>query len=74
MRNAESKIEWLFINLRWFMLLAVASVLGMEVALSDGTFPTEALILLVVGGVGNLIALIVLLRSAMTGSICPNPS
>ncbi len=69
MRNAESKIEWLFINLRWFMLLAVASVLGMEVALSDGTFPTEALILLVVGGVGNLIALIVLLRSAMTGSL-----
>ncbi len=27
MRTSEQRIEWLFINMRWFLLLAVASVI-----------------------------------------------
>ncbi len=69
MRDSEQKLEWLFINLRWFLLLAVASVIALDVSLRDVGFPKAALILLVVGGVANLTALIVLLQNASTRPI-----
>lgn len=64
MRDSEQKIEWLFINLRWFLLVAVASVIGLDVALRDSSFPTSALTLILVGSVANLIALIMHLQNA----------
>ncbi|MGC9347804.1 MAG: GAF domain-containing sensor histidine kinase [Anaerolineae bacterium] len=60
--RSEFKIEWLFINLRWFLLLAVAAVIGLDVALTEATFPRTALLLLIVGGIANLTALIVLMQ------------
>lgn len=69
MRNGEQKIEWLFISLRWFLLLAVASVIGLNVVLTDETFPRIALILLIVGGVANMTALIALLQNTMTSGM-----
>lgn len=71
MRNGEQKVEWLFINLRWFLLVAVATVIGLDVTLKGGVFPRTALVLLVVGGVANLTALLVLLRNA-TGNAMQN--
>lgn len=64
MRDSEQKIEWLFINLRWFLLLAVASVIGLDVALRDTTFPRIALVFIIVGSVANLVALILHLQDA----------
>ncbi|MGC9522172.1 MAG: GAF domain-containing sensor histidine kinase [Anaerolineae bacterium] len=66
MRNSEQKIEWLFISLRWFLLLAVASVIGMNVALTEETFPRIALVLLIVGAVANMTAMIALLQNTLT--------
>jgi signal transduction histidine kinase len=60
--RSDFKIEWLFINLRWFLLLAVAAVIGLDVALTEATFPRTALLLLIVGGVANLTGLIVLMQ------------
>lgn len=58
------KIEWLFINLRWFLLVAVASVIGVDVILTGSTFPRPALVLLIVGSVANLTAMVALLQNA----------
>jgi signal transduction histidine kinase len=69
MKSDEQKTEWLFINLRWFLLLAVATVIGVDVVLSETPFPPVALVLLVVGGVGNLTALIVLLQNNTSRAI-----
>lgn len=69
MKDDEQKTEWLFINLRWFLLLAVASVIGVDVVLRDAAFPAASLILLVVGGVANLIALVVLLQNNSSRAI-----
>jgi signal transduction histidine kinase len=62
MNKSDFKIEWLFINLRWFLLFAVAAVIGLDVALTEATFPRAGLLLLIVGGVANLTALIVLMQ------------
>mgnify|MGYP000937475853 FL=1 len=62
--ESEFKIEWLFINLRWFFLLAVAGVIGIDVALKSLQFPSAVLALLVVGSVANVIALATLLQNA----------
>lgn len=64
MSRSESKIEWLFVNLRWFLLFAVASVITLDVTLTDDVFPRTMLLLLIVGGVANLTALITLIQSA----------
>ncbi len=39
MRTSEQRIEWLFINMRWFLLLAVASVISMDVSFRGSSFP-----------------------------------
>jgi len=67
--ESEFKIEWLFINLRWFFLLAVAGVIGIDVALKSLQFPSAVLALLVVGSVANVIALATLLQNALSKSI-----
>lgn len=69
MKDSEQQIEWLFINLRWFLLVAVASVIGLDVALRDTTFPTSALTLIIVGSVANLVALILHLQNTTNRSI-----
>ncbi len=64
MRESELKIEWLFINLRWFFLTAVAGVIGIEAVVNGQGPPREVILLLIVGAVGNLIAMIATLQSA----------
>ncbi len=69
MNNAEQRIEWLFINLRWFLLLAVASIIGMDVSFSGDTFPRTSFILLIVGAIANLTALMAVLQDNMNKGI-----
>ena len=69
MNNAEQRIEWLFINLRWFLLLAVASIIGMDVSFRGATFPRTAFILLIVGAIANLTALMAVLQDNMSKGI-----
>lgn len=68
MSSSEVKIEWLFINLRWFFLLAVVSVIGLDVVLRGSTFPSSVVLLLIFGSLANLIAVVALLQSA-TGTL-----
>ncbi len=69
MRTSEQRIEWLFINMRWFLLLAVASVIGIDVSFRNATFPRAALVLLVVGSVANLTAMMIALQGNTNRSI-----
>ncbi len=69
MNNSEFRIEWLLINLRWFLLLSAASVIGLDVISRDVAFPKHALVLLIVGSVANLTALIALLQDALNNKI-----
>ncbi len=69
MRTSEQRIEWLFINMRWFLLLAVASVISMDVSFRGASFPRPALVLIVVGGVANLTAMMVALQGSTNRSI-----
>ncbi len=69
MNNAEQRIEWLFINLRWFLLLAVASIMGMDVSFRGATFPRTSFILLIVGAIANLTALMAVLQDNMSKGI-----
>ncbi|MBN1486898.1 MAG: GAF domain-containing sensor histidine kinase [Anaerolineae bacterium] len=64
MRESELKIEWLFINLRWFFLTAVAGVVGIDAAVHSQPFPRTVLVLLSVGAVGNLIEMVAKLQTA----------
>jgi len=69
MRTSEQRIEWLFINMRWFLLLAVASVISMDVSFRGASFPRPALVLIVVGGVANLTAMMVALQGSTNQAI-----
>ena len=64
MNPSETKIEWLFINLRWFYLLAVMGVIGLDVILRGSAFPESVIALLIFGSIANLIALIALLQTS----------
>jgi len=63
MRTSEQKIEWLFVNLRWFLLLVVAGIVGIHAGLTDAPFPRQAFLLLTIGATANLAALIGFLRN-----------
>ncbi len=60
MHESEFKIEWLYSNLRWFYLMAVAATVGIEAAFSSSPFPQGILILLVIGGIANLMVMLLL--------------
>jgi signal transduction histidine kinase len=62
MHESELKIEWLFINLRWFFLTAVMAVIGINVAMNSAPFPRTVIILLIAGAAANILALISLLQ------------
>jgi len=64
MANDKHNVEWLFINIRWLLLMAVAATIGLNVALKQSTFPVAALALLVVGSVANLTAMIIYLQDS----------
>ncbi|MCJ7548607.1 MAG: hypothetical protein MUQ30_02875, partial [Anaerolineae bacterium] len=64
MKDSEQNIEWLFINIRWLLLLAVASVIGLNVAVTEGSYPVAALALLVVSSVANVTAMIIYLQNS----------
>ncbi len=63
MNTSESNIEWLFINLRWFFLLAVVSVIGLDVIVRGSAFPDSVVALLIFGSIANIIALMALLQN-----------
>jgi signal transduction histidine kinase len=69
MNNAKFRIEWLLINMRWFLLVSAASVIGLDVISRETTFPKHALVLLIVGSVANLTALMALLQDALDNKI-----
>ncbi len=69
MNSDEQKTEWLFINLRWFLLLAVAMVISIDVVMRDTPFPRVALVLLIVGSVTNVVALMVVLQNNSSRSL-----
>ena len=64
MKNPEQNIEWLFINIRWLLLLAVASVIGLNVAVTEDSYPVAALALVVVSSVANVTAMIIFLQNS----------
>lgn len=63
MSDSEAKLEWFFVNLRWFFLLTVAGIVGLTAIHSDTPFPAGVLALLVVGAVANLMVVIALLHN-----------
>ncbi len=66
MSDSEFNIEWLFISLRWFFLLAVAGVIGIDAMLNNTKFPGTVLALLIIGGVANMMVLVSLLQNALS--------
>jgi signal transduction histidine kinase len=69
MSESEVKIEWLFISLRWLFLLTVAGVIGINTVFEAAEFPSVVIVLLIVGGVANIIAMITLFKNALTKAI-----
>lgn len=67
MKESEFKIEWLYSNLRWFYLMAIAAVLGLETTVLDNpeaVFTPTVIALLTTGTIANLLVMILLLRNA----------
>lgn len=69
MSESEIKIEWLFINLRWFFLLAVAGVTGIDVIINDTKFSNTVILLLFAGGIANIMGMIALLQNSMSKAV-----
>jgi len=64
----EFKIEWLYSNLRWFYLLAVAVVEGVPAISTQTTVKPAVIALLVVGGISNMLVMLTLVRKASFAS------
>ncbi len=64
MSVSEFKIEWLFSNLRWFFLISITAVLGLLEVISNQPFPRTAVLLLVMGAIGNLLVMLSLMLNA----------
>ena len=69
MNESEFKIELLFINLRWFFLIAIAGVIGINVILIESQFPRSVIVLLIAGGVANMMALLALLKNSLSKGV-----
>ncbi len=69
MRDSETQIEWLFINLRWLFLISVTGVVILDVVLHDASFPPIVALSLIAGVVANLMVMIVVLQHAMNRAI-----
>lgn len=65
MSESEVKIEWLFISMRWFFLLAITGVTGMDVFINNAEFTSPVIVLLITGGVANIMGMIALLQNSM---------
>ncbi len=69
--ESEFKIEWLYSNLRWFFLLAVG-VVSTITAISSGTeFPPTVIALLVIGGIANMLVMLLLILRSRRARIAP---
>ncbi len=66
--ESEFKIEWLYSNLRWFYLLAVAVVEGVPAISTQTTVKPAVITLLVVGGIANMLVMLTLVRKASFSS------
>ncbi|HQE92227.1 MAG TPA: GAF domain-containing sensor histidine kinase [Anaerolineae bacterium] len=69
MSESELKIEWLFVNLRWFFLVAVAGVIGIEAAIKSLQFPGVVIALLLVGCAANVMTMVALLQNTLSPGI-----
>jgi len=69
MQESEFKIEWLYSNIRWFYLIAVAAVLGLDAVLSSSGFPQDILILLIIGAIANLLVMLSLVLNTFRKSM-----
>ncbi len=69
MRDSETQIEWLFINLRWLFLISVAGVVILDVVLHGTQFPPVVALSLIAGTVANLMVMIVVLQHAMNRAV-----
>jgi len=67
--ESELKIEWLFVNLRWFFLVAVAGVIGIEAAIKSLQFPGVVIALLLVGCAANVMTMVALLQNTLSPGI-----
>ncbi len=65
MGDSEFKIEWLFVSLRWFFLMAIAGIIGLDTMHSGMKFPPLVIILLAIGAVGNMVTMTALLRDTL---------
>ncbi len=66
MTESEFKIESLFINLRWFYLIAVTGIIGIDTIAKNAEFPRVVILLLILGGIANMVALIALLQKSLS--------
>lgn len=64
----EFKIEWLYSNLRWFYLLAVAIMESVQAISTQTAVEPAVIALLVVGGIANMLVMLTLVRKATFAS------
>ncbi len=67
MKESEFKIEWLYSNLRWFYLMSIAAVLGLEASIRnnpEAVFTPSVIGLITTGTIANLMVMLLLLRNA----------
>ncbi len=66
--ESEFKIEWLYSNLRWFYLMAVAAMLGIQASFSstpaEEIFSPSMIGLLATGALANLLVMLMLMLNA----------
>ncbi|MCD6344601.1 MAG: sensor histidine kinase [Anaerolineae bacterium] len=60
----EFKIEWLYSNLRWFYLLAVAVMESIQAISTQAAVEPAVIALLVAGGIANMLVMLTLVRKA----------
>ena len=60
----EFKIEWLYSNLRWFYLLAVAVMESIQAISTKAAVEPAVIVLLVAGGIANMLVMLTLVRKA----------
>lgn len=68
LQASEFKIEWLYSNLRWFYLMAVAAVLGTSAIITpvEEVFTPSVIVLLITGATANLLVMLLLMRNAFS--------
>ncbi|MFP4343205.1 MAG: GAF domain-containing sensor histidine kinase [Anaerolineales bacterium] len=66
MTQSDFKIEWLYSNIRWFYLVAVTAVLGIQTTVTpaETIFTPTIIALLITGAIANLLVMLMLMLNA----------